>query len=96
MNVIDIYLQKKKLTADEVSGIRMILKIDGSQLAMLLGVNKGTISKILAEKIIIKTPETIILMNYLRMKVENPEIDFSDLVHKFKNEERDAIRMLSA
>lgn len=96
MNVIDIYLQKRKLTSDEVSGIRMILKIDGSQLAMLLGINKGTVSKILSGKITIKTPETIILMNYLRMKVENPEIDFADLVHKFKNEERDVIKMLSA
>ena len=95
-NVINIYLLKKKLTADEVSGIRMVLNIDGSQLALLLGVNKGTISKILAEKINIKTPETIILMNYLRMKVENPEIDFSDLVHKFKNKEKDVIKMLSA
>lgn len=95
-NVINIYLLKKKLTADEVSGIRMVLNIDGSQLALLLGVNKGTISKILAAKINIKTPETIILMNYLRMKVENPEIDFSDLVQKFKNEEKDVIRILSA
>jgi DNA-binding transcriptional regulator YiaG len=95
-NVINIYLLKKKLTADEVSGIRMVLNIDGSQLALLLGVNKGTISKILAAKINMKTPETIILMNYLRMKVENPEIDFSDLVQKFKNEEKDVIRMLSA
>lgn len=94
--VFGVLLQKRKLTADEVSGIRIALGVDGSQLAVLLGVNKGTISKILSGKIQIKTPESIILMTYLKRKLDHPNEEFSQLVDRLKSEDSKALKILTA
>lgn len=69
-----VYLGHKKLTADEVSGIRIELGVNAQKLAILLGVTKGTISKILAGKISIKTPESILLMSLLKEKIDKKDL----------------------
>lgn len=69
-----VYLGYKKLTADEVSGVRIELGVNAQKLAMLLGVSKGTISKILSGKISIKTPESILLMSLLKEKLDKHDL----------------------
>lgn len=62
------------LTSKEINGIRLFLDINGSELANLLSLNKGTISKILNEKHTIQKESMLLLMERMKNELESPGI----------------------
>ncbi len=60
------------LSNKEVSGIRAVLGLTATELALLLGIDKGTMSKILHGKFKMKRPECILAMERLLDELGSP------------------------
>jgi DNA-binding transcriptional regulator YiaG len=66
-------LQEKtlELTAEEVSGIRMVLGLNATEFAKIIGITKGTMSKILRGTIKMKRPECILALMWLIKELDS-------------------------
>lgn len=62
----------RHLTADEVSGIRLVLGLSMTELAEAVGLTKGTMSRILRGQLSMKRPESILTMERLIQEVTEP------------------------
>ena len=72
LNYVAIAKGEKVLTADEVSGARLLLGLNATNLAASIGLSKGTISKILRGTMTLKRPESILLMERMIQEITNP------------------------
>ena len=63
---------EKQVAADEIAGVRIVLGINASQLAQILGVTRGTMSKLLKGKLRLKRPEAILLVERVITELQTP------------------------
>lgn len=63
---------KYTLTTKEVNGIRLFLKINGTELGKLMSLDKGTVSKILNDKHQIQPEGMLLLMERMRNELDTP------------------------
>ena len=76
---------EKQVTADEIAGVRIVLGLNASQLAQILGLTRGTMSKLLKSKLRLKRPEAILLTERLIAELQDHgywKRYFSDKKHK--------------
>lgn len=70
---------------EEIAGVRIVLGLNASQLAQILGITRGTMSKLLKGKLRLKRPEAILLTERLIAELQKPgywKRFFSDKKHK--------------
>ncbi len=63
---------KYRLTSKEVNGIRLLLRVNGTELGKLICLDKGTISKILNGKHQIQQEGMFLLMERMRNELDTP------------------------
>ncbi len=71
-NYHSILKGEQTLTEDELSGVRMVLGLNATQFAEILGIPKSTLSKMLKGTLKIKRPEAILVMERLITEVQEP------------------------
>lgn len=71
-NLVAIVKDARKLSEDEVYGIQLITGLNATQFATLLGIHKGTLSKILKGRLEMKKPERILAMHLLQNEILTP------------------------
>lgn len=64
-NAAAILKQERELTSAEIYGIKNFLGLNGSELGLLIGLNKGGVSKILSDKQKIFTDKAMLLLSRL-------------------------------
>jgi DNA-binding transcriptional regulator YiaG len=80
-----IAVNQRTLTGDEVYGIQCVLNVKQHELAQLLGVTKGTISKIVRGNMKMKRPETLLCLEVLKNELMQPGYARAKLDHKREN-----------
>ena len=79
-----------ELTDDEVYGVRLVLGINSTEFASIIGIHKGTMSKILKGTIKMKKPECMLAMIWLIKELAHPQGYIKD-PNKYKNRKEDEI-----
>lgn len=66
--------ERKEISKDEIYGIMVYLGVNQSELAKLLSIDKGTVTKLLKGSFKMKATESVLLITYLFIEILKPGI----------------------